>query len=226
MVLFEASGHSGHTTARTVSAIHQLDSLIQALNLSRVDEHEPDANFFVLDELPIVSASPNALHISNPTLRTHKPDLESLHVASGLTLDQQQCTCNLTAEDSRLKGHYGDISFRGIDRDTHQFWLQGGRNTSAYGSMMARRNDAVGPNMGEIDWNKLQTTIDWPDPRNVGEMQKEESRRLCWGSMVLISALREYGPHFGEHIPDFFITRQENVCPHISYSRTAVLIGF
>jgi hypothetical protein len=72
----------------------------------------------------------------------------------------------------------------------------------------------------EVQWKKSGLTASWPEPTDIVEVQKEESRRLCWSSIVLISALREYTPlDFDRSAWDLHITKHENVrylqsCPH------------
>lgn len=72
----------------------------------------------------------------------------------------------------------------------------------------------------EAQWGKSRLTGSWPEPTDIVEIQKEESRRLCWSSIMLISALREYTPlDFDRSAWDLHVTKHENVryprpCPH------------
>jgi len=53
---------------------------------------------------------------------------------------------------------------------------------------------------------------DWPEPTDLAEIQKEEGRRLCWSSMMLVTSLREYNPfEFERSMWDLHVTRYENV---------------
>src|SRR5450631_1148757 len=64
----------------------------------------------------------------------------------------------------------------------------------------------------EVQWGESRLMASWPEPTDVVEIQKEESRRLCWSSIMLISALREYTPlNFDRSAWDLHVTKHENV---------------
>ncbi|KIM22982.1 hypothetical protein M408DRAFT_267566 [Serendipita vermifera MAFF 305830] len=56
---------------------------------------------------------------------------------------------------------------------------------------------------------------DWPEPDNITEIEKEETRRLCWSSIVLVAIINELTP-IKLKVPtvDLFFTRPENLALH------------
>jgi hypothetical protein len=80
-------------------------------------------------------------------------------------------------------------------------------------SQFLGNSKSIVPSSGELRLEGRTTVrADWPEPTNVAEIQKEESRRLCWSSMMLITALREYTPlEFDRSVWDLHVTKHENV---------------
>ena len=63
----------------------------------------------------------------------------------------------------------------------------------------------------DVQWER-RPMASWPDPNDVVEVQKEECRRLCWSSVMMISALREYTPlKFDLSTWDLHVTKPESV---------------
>jgi hypothetical protein len=63
----------------------------------------------------------------------------------------------------------------------------------------------------DIDAKWAQRWAHWPATDNRADIQKEETRRLCWSSMILATLFREFAPHIGHVSWNLHITKQENV---------------
>lgn len=88
LAVFEASSHPTHSTARTASAIGLLDALIQALQLTTIDAHEPTVTTFQADEISQViphSSRKGISEYSHSTNIRHETD-------TGIS----RCTCGNT----------------------------------------------------------------------------------------------------------------------------------
>jgi hypothetical protein len=228
LVLFEASAHPNHTSARTSSAIFQLDSLIQGLSLTNIDVHELDSNRFLPNEIPS-SSSTDQVFISPAPRRPSGPDEFSF--VEDQEPEYSTCSCgtyiniphkNADSNGAWLASH-GPISI--VDGTSgpayKEFVMHAGLNAA-----FLKPSDPNATVMNEpISAKRPGFYIDWPDQNNPAEIQKEESRRLCWSAMVLVSALGEYTPHLAHYAYDLYITRQENVRSPLIVLQNANLCG-
>jgi hypothetical protein len=175
-----------------------LDSLIQALSLTTIDALEPTVTTFRVDELPCVTSPPSGGNYPQTTAK----DLQSKSSENGDT-NLVKCTCRKVAA----------IPGVGVD-SAPRIW---GPLQHGLGQNFDRLKTTI-PSNGELD-SEERTSImaDWPETTNVAETQKEECRRLCWSSMMLITALREYTPlEFDRSVWDLHVTKPENVMSSLS----------
>lgn len=174
LALFEASPHPGHSATRISSSVSLLDSIIQALSLTKIDASEPSVTTFLLDDVPRVNVyglGTEATPLPSNQTRVAK-DIEDTDST------QPRCTCG-------------------------KFPVGPGVNTKAPSKTSSNPSQKQGstPRTAEgisatsfSPEGSSKFTADWPDVFDVVEIQKEESRRVCWSSMMLFTALREYSP--------------------------------
>jgi hypothetical protein len=226
LVLFEASAHPNQTSARVSSAIFLLDSLIQGLSLTNIDAYELDSNRFPPNDIPSCSCT-DQVFIS-PAPRTEPKEFLSV---GDLGLESSICSCsthiniphkNAHSNGARLTSQ-GPISI--VDGALESTY----KGSAMHAGLIFKPND---PNPALINepifanfWKRPDFSVTWPDQTNFAEIQKEESRRLCWSTMVLISFLREYTPHLGHYAWDLYITRQENVRSPLIFLQNANSCG-
>ncbi|KIM31554.1 hypothetical protein M408DRAFT_261453 [Serendipita vermifera MAFF 305830] len=173
LALFEATCHPLHSAARIGSSLFLLDSIIQALSLTKVDAHDPTVTTFLAAKVPRVgfSAAP-----------TEREEVIPIGFAS------RMCSCENNTRLSRSRfprnslGHLFDTMRRTFFVED-RFLLEG---------------------ISEL-------RLDWPDPIHIVDIEKEESRRLCWNTMIFITALREF-THLNHRLStwDFQVTKPEN----------------
>ncbi|KAF8644423.1 hypothetical protein AX16_008483 [Volvariella volvacea WC 439] len=99
LALFEVCAHPGHTSARTVSSMVMLDSIIRSLSLTIMDADDPNTSIFSPGTVPIVTRERQAHH------STSYPDPPTSHrgcSCTSITLAEQWPSA---AEHAPLWGH-------------------------------------------------------------------------------------------------------------------------
>lgn len=185
LALFEAISHPLHSPARTSSSIFLLDSIIQALSLTTLDVHDPTVTTFLLGGTPHVS--PQSTHSTSP------PEIEIPPKNTAAI-----CTCGervaLAAAGMKPFSENKDYPRNSLDH------------------VLGNINYKVSAEDRFLLEGVPKYRPDWPDLTHVAEIEKEESRRLCWSSMMLITMLREYSPLKYEISSwDFYLTKPENL---------------
>jgi hypothetical protein len=232
LVLFESSCHPEQASYRTSSAIALLDSLIQALGLLIVDVHEPTVSIFPADEIPVASNNNPALTISPAQIIFPSPNPGA---DTGLGFEDSAaqvttCACSWTTPDvsdfpeastydnpDRFNTNTEDLLNTNPSNDferhrtTHQRIIH--QRITHQGLYKTRPSFDAGWDLSSQKLLDESERQDWPD-NDEAEIQKEECRRLCWSSMLLITVLREYTPNLDSSTFDLHITKQENVCGH------------
>jgi hypothetical protein len=158
-----------------------------------IDALEPTVTTFRAGELPCVISYPARGNHPQPTAKY----LQSKSSKNGDT-NLAKCTC----------GKIAAIPGVGIDSASH-IWNPPQHSLS---QKLDKQKTTI-PSNGELDSEgRTRAAADWPEATDVAEIQKEECRRLCWSSMMLITALREYTPlEFDRSVWDLHVTKPENV---------------
>jgi hypothetical protein len=205
LAVFEASSHPTHSIARTASAIGMLDSLIQALHLTTIDAHEPTVTTFRAEEIPRVGS-----HSSRKGISGYSHSMNIRHeTGTGIS----QCTCGDIEAMPPVSVHtqyyikiFDSIVGQILD-PTHKGVPLMALTLNSNHSVTSNEHAPLEAQRGES-----RLTASWPEPTDIVEIQKEENRRLCWSSIMLISALREYTPlEFDCSAWDLHVTKHENV---------------
>jgi hypothetical protein len=186
LTLFESSTHPLHSSARASSAVYLLDSLIQALGLTVIDAHDPTVSMFPADEIPETSGTfTTTLFGENPT---------PVNTMAGCPWHGTD-PCPSTCSHSPVSSEYSPLS-------THS---QSGRFENVD---IAKKVEAASYKMTNLQENAFGK-IEWPVDEV--EIQREETRRLCWSSMLLVHMLKEYTPHLMGMGWELHVSKQENV---------------
>ena len=155
-----------------------------------MDIGEQGVSIYAAGEMPIISSSTSQQPIS-----PHPPQ-----AADDAVLDVTTSTCScLNQPPSTLDALK---TMPNASRPLETMVILSGKNCLVRGKGSAT----------DSPWGTTAVRADWPDPIDTVEIDKEESRRLCWSVMMLVSTLREYTPHLQHQAWDMHITRQENVC--------------
>jgi hypothetical protein len=85
LALFEVNSHPSHSAARTTGALFMLDGLIQALQLTTIDAHEPTVTIFPANEIPQV--------ISHSSRKSVTGSPHSINIRHETGAGISQCTC-------------------------------------------------------------------------------------------------------------------------------------
>ncbi|CCA70549.1 hypothetical protein PIIN_04486 [Serendipita indica DSM 11827] len=197
IALYEASANPEHSSARVTSALQLLDSLIHALSLSNMDAGEKGVSVYSVDEMPIVSSSTSQQLISPYPLQGTDDNILDVTTSICSCLNQTPPT-----QPDSLKAMPNDNPY-GVNMGR---FLE---SMMAFGSKYRVSQNQKG--VMDSPWGNVGVQADWPDPTDTIEIDKEESRRLCWSVMMLISTLREYTPHLQRQAWDLHVTRQENI---------------
>ncbi|CAG8648862.1 3167_t:CDS:2, partial [Acaulospora colombiana] len=164
-------------------SIYLLDSLIQAMNLTTLDAHDPMVPLFPADELPITSTDPLAF------LNQNASQAAIISACPWHGLDGCPASClNTPALLEKLSQEMQS------QEDEAQF-LDDLKQLEAHGANHLQNNTWL--------------TFQWPDDGL--EVQREEIRRLCWSSMLLAHMLKEYTPHLEEMDWDLYLSKQETL---------------
>ncbi|KAG8811271.1 hypothetical protein FRC18_003586 [Serendipita sp. 400] len=208
LALYESSAHPDHSASRVCSAFQLLDSLIRALSLTTIDVDEPGVSIFIADEMPLISSRMTHDPINPPPSQSDAGN--SNIMAMGLDVSTSTCSC-LNMDPSRPPHSHHQLDHSPISPASSFTSL----NHIPWNGLMSPHRDApytpgrLSPL--ERPWTKAGLRDDWPDINDIVEVQKEESRRLCWSSMVLISALREYTSLLERMAWDVHMARHENI---------------
>lgn len=178
-----------------------------------MDAHEIDANHFPADDMPHSSRTKKMLISPAPQQQN---EAEEFPFASESDMEHVTCGCATHRDPPALppytKNAWLTTGPVGMIHDAQQFQVQ---DTIVEAGLNSEFLKPSGFDKGEMAlaaaWRRKAVVIDWPDQRDFGEIQKEESRRLCWASMILASGLGEFTPHLVHQSWDLYITRQENV---------------
>lgn len=193
--MFEATSHPTHSPTRISSSISLLDSIIQALSLTTIDANEPGAMTFLMDDIARISTTANGIKAATLGHQNSR----ATPFPTGVKTSQSQCTCgNVPA--GLLVSRDGSLPNPAISTGKMQRFIDATMPTTSSSQSSFVLEGA----------SRIET--EWPDPTNIAEIQKEESRRLCWSAMMLVTALREYTPlKFEPSTWDLYVTRPENV---------------
>ncbi|PVF96723.1 hypothetical protein CPB86DRAFT_786652 [Serendipita vermifera] len=188
LTIFESSAHPLFSPARASSAVYFLDSLIQAMNLVTLDAHDPMVPRFPADELPIVSEDPITLFNQDVSPTGVVPACP-WHGLEG---------CPTSCLDSSVLLENLSQSVQSQSDEAQVFDELRQLEATSYGTNPLRDN--------------VWPTFQWPDDEL--EVQREEIRRLCWSSMLLVHILKEYTPHLAGMNWDLYLSKQEIFAIH------------
>lgn len=181
IAIFESSAHPRHSEERARSSLMLLDHIIRSFALTVIDAADPNASAFAPNSVPSVSRP-----------RSHDVALED------------HCYCSSPESNATCATSIASVTSTVVSESTLNY---GYNNYCAppvhYPQLDMRRGGRFSPTWGP--------NISWDSSWSMEEVEKEETRRLCWAALSLAAEHTAHCAAFHTEPLDLFLSRPENV---------------
>ncbi|KAI0272685.1 hypothetical protein BC834DRAFT_930033 [Gloeopeniophorella convolvens] len=200
---FEVCAHPQHQSTRVQSALNILDGVIRTLAMTHLDAAHPATSKFAPHDVPIVEDVPPAPHPSTHYASTTYY-LDSLPVP----LSSQQSSQQYMPQQQQQQHQQ--------QRQPQQRQQQQQQPFSVAPTAQGSGCSCDGVSLG-CQWPESQKQVPlwmatpaWNYSWSEGEIKKEECRRLCWSTLMLVSGHTSYIAAANGRLLDLFVLEPSN----------------